>query len=144
MYKYTSKSVSTILLLMTLPLAGCVADNMFADETISPYGGSKQHPIKVANGRASVEGCGDWSENVADTVSNDLSPNHGCAVQANIAAMAAYPADLTGKGHHLPRPLGFVQQYAIDKVTAPAAGNSSSSGSSSGGGSSSSGASAAN
>jgi type IV pilus biogenesis protein CpaD/CtpE len=83
-----------LLLLSAIPLSGCALDQLTADETLKPYGGSKQHPIKVANGRASVEGCGDWSEDVVVTESNELMPNHGCAVQSNIAAMAAYPNDL--------------------------------------------------
>jgi len=43
---------------------------------------------------ASTANCGDWSENVADTASNLPSPNFGCSVQQNIAAMVADPRDL--------------------------------------------------
>jgi type IV pilus biogenesis protein CpaD/CtpE len=75
-------------------LSGCAADDLTRDEAFKPFGGSKQHPIKVANGKASVNGCGDWSENLMHTGENTLAPNHGCAVQANIATMAAYPKDL--------------------------------------------------
>jgi Pilus biogenesis CpaD protein (pilus_cpaD) len=128
MYKYHSKSLSTALLLLALPLAGCATDNMFADESITPYGGSKLHPIKVANGKAVVEDCGDWSNNAADTESNGMSPNHGCAVQSNIAAMAAYPDDLLGRGRRLPPPLGDIQQSALKKLEAPAADSGGSSG----------------
>lgn len=135
MYLYPRKSLTTALLLLALPLAGCVSDNMFADESFKPYGGSKMHPIKVANGRAVVENCGDWSENRADTASNEMSANHGCAVQANIAAMAAYPTDLIGNTRKRPKRLGMIHQHAIDNVTTSA----SSSGTSSGGSSSSSG-----
>jgi type IV pilus biogenesis protein CpaD/CtpE len=117
MYKYSSNPFAALLLLATLPLAGCAADNFFADETISPYGGSKQHPIKVANGKASVEDCGQWPENVGDTETNELHANHGCAVQSNIAAMAAYPQDLIGNNRRLPRPLGDIQYTAIKKIT---------------------------
>jgi type IV pilus biogenesis protein CpaD/CtpE len=118
MYKFQKKSLSTALLLLALPMAGCASDNMFADESITPYGGSKMHPIKVVNGRAVVENCGDWSDNRADTEANEMSANHGCAVQANIAAMAAYPSDLAGNVRKRPKRLGWVHQYAIDKVTA--------------------------
>jgi type IV pilus biogenesis protein CpaD/CtpE len=124
MYKFSSKPLATLLLLMALPLAGCASDNFFADESISPYGGSKQHPIKVANGRAMVDECGDWPENLAETSSNDLHANHGCAVQSNIAAMAAYPDDLIGKNRRLPKPLGDIQYSAIKKITGPADGSS--------------------
>jgi type IV pilus biogenesis protein CpaD/CtpE len=75
-------------------LGACAADDLAHDESLKPFGGSKQHPIKVANGKATVDGCGDWSENLAITGENTLAPNHGCAVQANIATMAAYPKDL--------------------------------------------------
>jgi hypothetical protein len=118
MYKFHKKSLSTAVLLLALPLAGCVSDNMYADEAISPYGGSKLHPIKVVDGKAVVENCGDWSENRADTASNKMAASHGCAVQANIAAMTAYPNDLVGTGRKRPKPLGWIHQYAIDKVTA--------------------------
>jgi hypothetical protein len=118
MFKFQKKSLSTALLLLALPLAGCAADNMFADDSIKPYGGSKLHPIKVVNGKAVVENCGDWSENRADTTENDISASHGCAVQSNIAAMAAYPSDLAGNTRKRPKRLGWIHQYAIDKVTA--------------------------
>lgn len=45
--------------------------------------------------------CGDWSENLAFTMSNDTPANFGCAVQQNIAAMIADPRDLMG-----PREMG--------------------------------------
>lgn len=45
--------------------------------------------------------CGDWSENLAYTLSNDTPANFGCAVQQNIAAMIADPRDLMG-----PREMG--------------------------------------
>jgi pilus assembly protein CpaD len=118
MYKSRLNLLAVAVLACALPLGGCATDSMFADETITPYGGSKQHPIKVANGKATVEGCGEWSENLADSEDNTMAANHGCAVQSNIAAMAAYPSDLIGNKRRLPKPLGFVHQYAIDKVIA--------------------------
>jgi pilus assembly protein CpaD len=47
-----------------------------------------------ANGRAYTKPCGDWSEDLSNTGRNDVMPNHGCAVQANIAAMLADPKDV--------------------------------------------------
>jgi type IV pilus biogenesis protein CpaD/CtpE len=88
-----TKRIFAVLSLSAV-LAGCALDDFARDETFQPYGGSKLHPIKVADGRASVDKCGDWSENAADTLENTQSANHGCAVQANIAAMVAYPNDL--------------------------------------------------
>ncbi len=132
MYKFHSKTVATALLLLALPMAGCVSDQMFADESLKPYGGSKQHPIKVSGGKATVDKCGDWSENLAVTDTNELADNHGCAVQSNIAAMAAYPADLVGKGHELPPPLGMVGAHAIQKITAASTASQGGSGDSGG------------
>jgi hypothetical protein len=116
MSKPVLNRTATLLMCMALPLAGCASDNLFADEEFTPYGGSKSYPIKVVNGKAVVEECGRWPENLAETSSNNLHYNHGCAVQANIAAMAAYPEDLTGTGHTLPPPLGDVATTAIDKI----------------------------
>jgi len=43
---------------------------------------------------AHTDPCGDWSTSVADTASNLSTPNFGCAVQHNIAAMVSDPRDL--------------------------------------------------
>jgi type IV pilus biogenesis protein CpaD/CtpE len=122
MYRQVKNTLSISLLCLALPLAGCATDTMFADDTPVPYGGSKMHPIKVQNGRASVENCGEWPNNIADTESNQMNANHGCAVQSNIAAMAAYPSDLIGKRRKLPKPLGDIHYQAIRKITTPADG----------------------
>jgi pilus assembly protein CpaD len=37
--------------------------------------------------------CGDWSEDMSNTSRNEPYPNFGCAIQNNIAAMAANPDD---------------------------------------------------
>jgi Pilus biogenesis CpaD protein (pilus_cpaD) len=133
MYQFASKSLPKLLLVLALPLAGCAGDNMFADESISPYGGSKQYPIKVANGTATVEECGDWSKNAADTETNEFSPNHGCAVQANIAAMAAYPNDLVNT-RKPPKGLGWTHQSALINLTEAASSGGGSGGSGGSGG----------
>jgi pilus assembly protein CpaD len=39
--------------------------------------------------------CGQWTEDATETADNMMSPNHGCAVQANIAAMVANPETLS-------------------------------------------------
>jgi Pilus biogenesis CpaD protein (pilus_cpaD) len=117
--------LSVCLLCLAMPLAGCVTDTMFADDAPKPYGGTKMHPIKVENGRASVENCGQWPSNIADTEANEMHANHGCAVQSNIAAMAAYPSDLIGKRRKLPKPLGDIQYTAIKKITSDGSGGSS-------------------
>ena len=122
MFNLVKNTLSISFVCLALPLAGCVTDTMFADDSPAPYGGSKMHPIKVENGRATVDNCGEWPNNLADTETNRMHANHGCAVQANIAAMAAYPGDLIGKKRKLPRPLGDIQYQAIKKITTPADG----------------------
>jgi Pilus biogenesis CpaD protein (pilus_cpaD) len=99
MFKSFSPKISqgwaTALLVLVLPLAGCVTDDWAKDDNaFKPYGGSKAHPIAVVGNKASVQGCGEWSVDGADAGQNEMLPNHGCAVQANIAAMTAYPQDL--------------------------------------------------
>jgi pilus assembly protein CpaD len=44
--------------------------------------------------------CGDWSQNLTGDQFNEPSPNEGCAIQHNIAAMVANPEDFEG-----PRPM---------------------------------------
>lgn len=106
-------------------LAGCVTNSMYTTD-ITPYGGSRMHPIKVVGGKAYVENCGQWPDNLADTSSNEMNGNHGCAVQANIAAMVAYPSDLLGK-RKLPPPLGDIQATAIKRITQPSSTSTTSS-----------------
>ena len=53
-------------------------------------------PVRVSyiSTHAQTKPCGDWSEDASSTSDNTLMPNHGCAVQANIAAMVANPQSL--------------------------------------------------
>jgi pilus assembly protein CpaD len=44
--------------------------------------------------QAHADRCGDWSEDLSDTMSNGTPRNFGCAVQQNIAAQIADPRDL--------------------------------------------------
>ena len=92
MYKLNLSRLAPCLLVLALPLVGCVTDPEIETQAFRPHGGSKQHPIKVVNGKAQVADCGEWTEDTSYTSSNEMAENHGCAVQANIAAMAAYPA----------------------------------------------------
>ncbi len=50
--------------------------------------------ISYVSTYAKTKPCGDWSEDASDTDSNSHLPSHGCAVQANIAAMVANPSTL--------------------------------------------------
>jgi pilus assembly protein CpaD len=60
------------------------------------YGGGRYDPVVISYGRtfASVAPCGDWSEELNETYTNDPYPNMGCAQQQNIAAMVANPQDI--------------------------------------------------
>lgn len=50
--------------------------------------------VVVSRTRASVPGCPNWSEKSNPNYNNKLMSNYGCAVNANLAAMVANPADL--------------------------------------------------
>lgn len=80
--------------LVALPLAGCVMDDLEADDRPTAYRLEDRYPIKVSGGRAHTKPCGNWTKDATETASNEMFPNHGCAVQANIAAMVADPNDL--------------------------------------------------
>jgi type IV pilus biogenesis protein CpaD/CtpE len=113
----TLQHVGRALAVATLAatLAGCALDDFAKDDTFEPYGGSKQHAIRVVNGKAIVDKCGDWSANVVDNSDNTMMPNHGCSVQANIATMAAYPNDLV-RARRMPRPPADGRVAAIKKI----------------------------
>jgi type IV pilus biogenesis protein CpaD/CtpE len=113
-----------VVLGLAVTLAGCALDDFAKEEAFEPYGGSKQHPIIVANGKATVEKCGDWSENLTDTSENTMAPNHGCAVQSNIAALAAYPNDLV-HARRMTRPPAFSRVVAIKGLGGVASASSS-------------------
>jgi pilus assembly protein CpaD len=50
--------------------------------------------IVVSRMRASVPGCPDWSRNSSHDFDQHTSSNYGCAMNSNLAAMVANPADL--------------------------------------------------
>jgi len=53
-----------------------------------------QARVVITRTRASVPGCPDWSAKSDMNYTNGTSPNFGCAVNSNIAAMVADPQDL--------------------------------------------------
>jgi pilus assembly protein CpaD len=63
---------------------------------INTYRGSSSAPVKVSiiKTLAKTKPCGDWSVDAGNTRANQWTPNHGCAVQSNIAAMLANPNDI--------------------------------------------------
>jgi hypothetical protein len=85
------------LLLCGLFISGCAGDDADWGLQGQGYGGSERHKIKVAHGKAVVPKCGDWSGDLANSSSLAMNPNHGCALQANMAAMISDPRDLTQK-----------------------------------------------
>jgi pilus assembly protein CpaD len=50
--------------------------------------------VVVTRSRAFVPGCPDWSEHVTEHGNNSTSPNYGCSVNGNLAAMIADPQQL--------------------------------------------------
>ena len=50
--------------------------------------------IVVSRASASVPGCPNWSERASPNWNNRQMPSYGCAVNGNLAAMVANPADL--------------------------------------------------
>jgi type IV pilus biogenesis protein CpaD/CtpE len=95
MNMFKAKAGFLIAALITLPLTGCVEEALLDDAKIEPYSGSDRYPIKMSGSELHVAKCGKWQKNLAETSDNKLNGNHGCAVQSNIAAMAAYPEDIT-------------------------------------------------
>lgn len=118
------RNFGPLILVLALPLAGCAADQWAEDDTpFVPYGGSKTHPIKVVGNKATVADCGEWSIDSTESHSNAMLPNHGCAVQANIAAMTAYPQDLV-KLRRMSLPPATARVAAINAISAPAGASS--------------------
>jgi len=53
-----------------------------------------QARVVITRTTAAVPGCPDWSAKSDMNYSNGLSPNYGCAINGNLAAMVADPQDL--------------------------------------------------
>jgi pilus assembly protein CpaD len=60
------------------------------------YRGGASAPVRLSYVSAYGQSlkCGQWPDDATDTEENMLTANHGCAVQANIAAMVANPETL--------------------------------------------------
>ena len=52
--------------------------------------------VLVSRMHASVPGCPDWSRDSSRDLDQHTSSNFGCAINGNLAAMAANPGDLVG------------------------------------------------
>jgi predicted small secreted protein len=100
MFKSTTMKTSRFLVaaltsVICLPLAGCLNTGDPLGEGSMAYTVDEMYPI------AARKPCGQNWPDLANDTSNHFSPNHGCAVHANIAAMVADPTVLSN-----PRPLG--------------------------------------
>ena len=60
------------------------------------YSGKASSPVRLSyvSTYGSSKNCGQWPDDATDTAENQLTANHGCAVQANIAAEIANPETL--------------------------------------------------
>ena len=78
-------------------IAELLANQGIARTMIVPasYRGGSGDPVHLSYTRkvAVTQECGDWSEDMSNTVRNEPYPNYGCAMQQNIAAMVANPQD---------------------------------------------------
>jgi hypothetical protein len=96
-------------------LAGCNMSDPDWDTDPRSSAFYDRYPIKVktVQGRqvAVTKECGDWSENLAYSPANRPYPNHGCALQNNIAAMVANPSDFQ-------RPRAMTPSRAANRATA--------------------------
>jgi pilus assembly protein CpaD len=77
--------------------------------------------VVVSRTRASVPGCPNWSKPSNPNYNNEHMSNYGCAVNANLAAMVANPADLvSGRDNTGTDPMTgtrAIQSYRSQKPT---------------------------
>ena len=98
----------TIASAMCLPLAGCLNAADPWGEGSMAYTADEMYPIGVH------KRCGQQWPDLGNDETNHLSPNHGCAVHANIAAMVANPKVLR-KPRKLDQTPGNTAAAAITK-----------------------------
>lgn len=94
---------------------------------MTTYPAPASAPVQLAylKSYAHTKPCGTWDVNVADTAQNHTMTNHGCAVQANIAAMIADPEDIVTPNPVSPTP-ATASTKAIRRLYEPSATSSSS------------------
>ena len=59
-------------------------------------GGDNRVELNYVSYQAHAAACGDWSEDMANTLQNKTAANVGCSNQHNLAAMVSDPRDLLG------------------------------------------------
>jgi len=122
-WKLTQTAFGAILALALLTLSGCVANEAMNDDGIrNPAQASEAYPLQAMRGKGNK--CGKWPEDLTETPQNTRYVNHGCAVQANIAAEIADPNTI-----YRPRaadlPMGANAAAAVRNMNTAAAASSS-------------------
>lgn len=83
--------------------------------------GDMRVEINYVTYQARADRCGDWSEDLAVTISNETPRNFGCSVQHNIAAQIADPRDLLAprdmEASDGARRAGIITNYEAGKTT---------------------------
>ena len=121
--KLSLTAPSALLALALLALSGCVTDDAMNDDGIrNPTQASEAYPLRAMRGKG--DKCGNWPEDLTETPQNARYVNHGCAVQANIAAEIADPSTF-----YRPRatdlPMGANAAAAVRNMNTAAAATSS-------------------
>ncbi len=80
---------------------------------------------------ARTKPCGQWTSDLTESSANEGAPNHGCAVQANIAAMLADPETLVVPNATTPIPAAGRMAAVTALSTGPSPSSSSASSSAS-------------
>lgn len=99
---------------------------------LATYDAPASAPVRLSyiSTYARTKPCGQWSADMTDTMGNGPSPNHGCAVQANIAAMVADPETLVVPNPTTPIPASSRMSALTALTTGSMSSSSAASGSS--------------
>ncbi len=121
--KRAQAASGAFLALALFSLSGCIADDAMNDDGIrNPAESSMAYPLQAMRGKGHE--CGNWPQDLTETAQNTAYVNHGCAVQANIAAEIADPSTL-----YRPRatdlPMGANAAAAVRNMNTAAAASSS-------------------
>jgi type IV pilus biogenesis protein CpaD/CtpE len=83
---------------MATLLSGCVTDDEMSAGHM-PFRMEERYPLTTKEAVALRQAdaatlCRNWTRDLSNTASNEVAPNHGCAVRVNMAAQLADPTDL--------------------------------------------------
>lgn len=80
--------------------------------------------VVISRSVATVPGCPDWSHRYSGNYGNNTSPNYGCAVNSNLAAMVANPDHLLTGATNDSQTVAMTASKAIDSYrTQPTTGS---------------------